>query len=171
MSDNDDELIGKAKKILKRLCERGILRMSIPVRLDDDEDMVLSRIIDRAADKGLTDPERVELNRLRALINSPQTEDYTSAVVMEAAHQQERWGSEHDTGKSSEDWIFLIGFLLGKGAQAFKSGDTKKGLHHIISSGAAGLNWHRQVTGLGSGVRPGIDPAARGVTELPPNES
>lgn len=107
----------------------------------------------------LTSDEREELLRLRALINNPETQDYLKGVEAEAAHQQERWGSGHDAGKADADWVFLIGFLLGKSVQAFKAGDEEKGRHHIISAGAAGLNWFRQISGRADGVRPGIDPS------------
>jgi len=103
----------------------------------------------------LDQDERDELNRLRALINSPLTDDWMTAVNYEAAHQQERWGAEHDEGKNPEDWFWLLGRLAGKAVQAFTLGDTKKGLHHIISSSAAMLNWHRNVTGQNTGMRPG----------------
>jgi hypothetical protein len=48
VGDVADEQIAKARKILARLCDRGLLSMSVPVR-DDDEDMILSAVIDRAA--------------------------------------------------------------------------------------------------------------------------
>lgn len=43
-----DEDIARAFDILNRLCDKGLLSMSVPMR-DSDEDMVLSRIIKRAA--------------------------------------------------------------------------------------------------------------------------
>jgi len=97
-----------------------------------------------------------ELERLRALINSPHTEDFMSAVNLEAAHQQERWGAEHDEGKEPADWFWLLCYLSGKALAALIKGDKEKGLHHIISSGAMLLNWHRNVTGEMTGMRPGI---------------
>ena len=106
----------------------------------------------------LTNNEREELLRLRAMINNPQIADYLEAVKNEAIHQRERWGSDHDANKEDTDWIFLIGFLLGKSAAAFRAGNQEKGMHHIISAGAAGFNWHLQVIGLKDGVRPGLNP-------------
>lgn len=101
---------------------------------------------------------REDAERLRGLINTPQTADWFDAVRLEAAHQQERWGSQHDAGKTPADWFWLIGYLAGKALQAFLAGDTKKGLHHIISTSAALLNWHRHMTGEMKEMRPGIEP-------------
>jgi len=44
----EDDLVGSARRILARLCGKGLLRMSLPVR-PDDEDMILEAVIDRAA--------------------------------------------------------------------------------------------------------------------------
>ncbi|MBN8749489.1 MAG: hypothetical protein J0I65_18510 [Variovorax sp.] len=98
-----------------------------------------------------------EVRRLQALINSPQTVDWFSATDLEAAHQVERWGTDHDAGKNPEDWFWLLGYLSGKALAAFRKGDREKGLHHIVSSAATLLNWHRQVTGISSRMRPGVD--------------
>jgi hypothetical protein len=102
---------------------------------------------------------RAEVERLRKLINSPHTEDWVEASKLEAAYQIERWSAEHDAGKQPEDWFWLLGFLGGKAVAAFRSGNTEKGLHHIVSSSAALLNWHRNVTGENTAMRPGIDAA------------
>ena len=39
-----------------------------------------------------------EIDRLLGLINTPQTVNVFEAVKLEAAHQQERWGVDHDEG-------------------------------------------------------------------------
>lgn len=104
-----------------------------------------------------------ELNRLRALINTPQTKDWMVAVETEAAHQQERWGSAHDAGKEPQDWFWLLGYLSGKALAAFAKGDREKGLHHIVSSAAVLRNWHLHTIGERTAMRPGIDPVARGI--------
>ncbi|TCS37452.1 hypothetical protein EDC30_104256 [Paucimonas lemoignei] len=100
---------------------------------------------------------RAEASRLKNLINTPHTDDFVEAVKLEAAHQQERWGSAGDAGKSPQDWFWLIGYLAGKSLAAFIRGDQGKGLHHIISSAAALLNWHRHATGEATAMRPGIE--------------
>lgn len=98
-----------------------------------------------------------EIRRLEALVNSPETENFLEGVKLEAVHQQERWGAEHDEGKSAVDWVFLIGHLLTKASLAFLSGDTEKAKHHIITSAAACRNWHAQVSGEENAMRPGIN--------------
>lgn len=100
--------------------------------------------------------ERAELERLRALINTPHTAEFFTAVELEAAHQVEKHGARHDAGKEPSDWFWLLGYLSGKALAAFVRGDREKGLHHIISSAAALLNWHRNVTGVSTSMRPGI---------------
>ncbi|WP_298702603.1 hypothetical protein [uncultured Variovorax sp.] len=110
-----------------------------------------------ATEPTLTNAERDELQRLRALINTPHTKDWMAATELEAAHQVERWSAAHDAGKQPEDWFWLLGYLSGKALAALRSGDHEKGLHHIVSSSAALLNWHRNVTGKSTSMRPGIE--------------
>lgn len=104
------------------------------------------------------------VRELEALIDTPQTDDFFTAVNLEAAHQQERWGADHDAGKEPHDWFWLLGYLSGKAIAAFGKGDKDKGLHHIISSAACLLNWHRNATGTATAMRPGIMPPV----EAPP---
>jgi hypothetical protein len=101
---------------------------------------------------------QAEVDRLRALIDSPQTEDFLTAVKLEAAHQVSRWTHEHDAGKTPADWFWLLGYLSGKALAAAVKGDREKALHHTISSAAALMNWHRALSGADNRMRPGIDP-------------
>lgn len=94
------------------------------------------------------------------IINSPETADFMAAVPLEAAHQRERWGVEHDAGKQPEDWFWLIGYLAGKALHAAKTGDENKALHHTISTAAALANWHAALAGRSHFMRPGIEPPA-----------
>jgi hypothetical protein len=108
---------------------------------------------------------RARIVELEALINSPKTDEWFEGVRLEAAHQQERWGSEHDAGKTSWDWFWLIGYLAQKAAASSVAGDRDKAMHHTISTGAALLNWHRAMTGENTQMRPGtqgLDIAAQG---------
>ncbi len=96
-----------------------------------------------------------ENKRLLALINTPVITDWFDGVRIEAAHQQERWGSSHDAGKSPLDWFWLIGYL----AQKVVSADTpEKALHHTISTAAALFNWYQEISGTDNRMRPGIEP-------------
>lgn len=105
----------------------------------------------------------VEAEIRAAIINTPETADFMAGVPIEAAHQRERWGAEHDAGKQPEDWFWLIGYLGGKALAAAKAGNLEKAKHHTISTAAALANWHAALTGIDTSMRPGIDPAERNV--------
>lgn len=94
---------------------------------------------------------------LEKKLNTPELHDFSAAVTLEAAHQRERWGSEHDAGKEPADWFWLLGYLSGKALRAHMSGDLEKALHHTISSAAALANWHAAIEGK-TNMRPGIKP-------------
>lgn len=96
---------------------------------------------------------RSELTCLQSLINTPHTADFMEAVQLEAIHQRERWGTEHDSGKTDADWFWLVGYLAGKAIHK-----PEKQLHHIITTAAALLNWHAAKTGADTRMRPGISP-------------
>lgn len=98
------------------------------------------------------------LQQLRATIDTPELRDFDLGVRLEAAHQRERWGSDHDAGKEPEDWLWLLGYLGGKALRAAKDGDTDKALHHTISTAAALRNWHAALLGVSKEMRPGIGP-------------
>lgn len=83
-----------------------------------------------------------EMTRLRLLINTPEIVDFVKAVQIEAVHQRERWGADHDTQKQREEWFWTLGYLAGKGLQAQRHGDREKFAHHLISSAALLCNWH-----------------------------
>lgn len=89
--------------------------------------------------------ERAENRRLRTLLNTPHVRHFTQAVQIEAGHQRERWGAEHDAGKDPQDWFWLLGYLAGKALRAVLDGDTNKALHHCVSSAAALANWHAAI--------------------------
>ncbi|CAN5436564.1 hypothetical protein BH10PSE18_BH10PSE18_18770 [soil metagenome] len=96
-------------------------------------------------------------HQLHALINTPQTEDFLSAVRLEAAHQVDRWGDAHARGKSAENWFWLVGYLAGKALRAAVLGDKPKALHHTISSAAACCNWWKAITADTTGRGIGAD--------------
>lgn len=102
-----------------------------------------------------------ERDRMDRLINVPSTERFLAAVELEAAHQVLRWAAEHDAGKADADWFWLIGYLAGK---VLRPGQTlEKRLHHVITTAAVCLNWHRHITGEITDMRPGIStPSSEG---------
>lgn len=95
---------------------------------------------------------------LEHMINTPGTDEWFESVRNEAAHQIERWGIEHDAGKRPEDWITLIVYLLGKVSRAHFDRDRAKLLHHIVTVAAVTLNWHRNIEGTSTKMRPGVTP-------------
>lgn len=98
---------------------------------------------------------RAETARLSSLLNTPEIIDFALAVQIEAAHQRERWGSDHDAGKTEADWFWLIGYLTGK-ALMNPDGDQAKRLHRIVTVAAAACNWHAATLGQ-TNMRPGIE--------------
>lgn len=96
-----------------------------------------------------------EVERLRSVLNTPELQDFSKAVVLEAAHQRERWGSNHDSGKEPADWFWLLGYLGGKALSSAIAGDVDKAKHHTISSAAAMANWHASLNGDSITMRPG----------------
>lgn len=70
-----------------------------------------------------------EVDRLRAELNTPHTADFLDAVRIEAAHQRERWGVDHDAGKAPEDWFWLLGYLSGKALAAAKGARPRRFRH------------------------------------------
>jgi hypothetical protein len=119
------------------------------------------RLLTKAEHETLLESAR-ERDRLDALVNSPQTVEFLSAVAAEKAHQIERWGQAHDRGKSAENWFWLVGYLAGKCLRACIIGDREQALHHTISSAAALANWHQAInrdeTGTGIGHDNDIKP-------------
>lgn len=93
------------------------------------------------------------------LLNTPEFANFRDGVVLEALHQRESWGSEHDVGKGPADWFWLIGYLAQKAMMAGIAGDMEKALNHCVSTAAALANWHAQLLGA-SDMRPGISAAA-----------
>lgn len=92
-------------------------------------------------------------------LNTPEIHDFAKAIVLEAAHQRERWGTDHDGGKTPADWFWLIGYLAGKALNSVAAKDHDKALHHVITTAAACANWHAAMLGQ-TNMRPGIEPPA-----------
>ncbi len=92
--------------------------------------------------------------------DTPEVIDFAKAVQLEAWHQRDRWGADHDAGKAPLDWFWLIGYLAQKAAAAQIAGDTEKALHHTISTASALANWHLALSGGDNRMRPGIETPA-----------
>ncbi|GAB5505807.1 MAG: hypothetical protein Rhirs2KO_09700 [Rhizobiaceae bacterium] len=97
--------------------------------------------------KAALERTNAEIRRLNGLINTPETEDFLGAIPLEAAHQIERWGADHDAHKTPWDWFWTCGYLVQKAAAAAPAGDLEKAKHHTISTAALMLNWHKRLSG------------------------
>ena len=95
--------------------------------------------------------KEAEVEKLTAQLNTPEILDFAKAVNLEAAHQRERWGTDHDGGKEDADWFWLVGYLAGKALHI-----PEKRLHHLITAAAALANWHLYTLGK-TNMRPGIE--------------
>lgn len=91
-------------------------------------------------------------------INTPEIADFIKAIELEALHQRERWGVDHDAGKDREDWVTLLIALIGKAVKSHWEKDNDKVLHHIITVAAVCLNWHAAEVGAHNRMRPGVGP-------------
>lgn len=58
-----------------------------------------------AETKAHMDTQDARIAELKAERDTPETEDFFKGVPLEAAHQRERWGAEHDSGKTPADWF------------------------------------------------------------------
>jgi hypothetical protein len=104
------------------------------------------------------DDLRSEVQRLRSLIGRPYIGAWTDEVLIEAAHQRERWGSDHDRGKEPEDWFWLVGYLAGKALAAHRAGNASKAHHHTVSTAAVLAHWAASIGGRENVMRPGLGP-------------
>ena len=84
-----------------------------------------------------------EVTRLNQIINTPETDEFIAAISREAEHQRQRWPADHDAEKTAWDWFWLIGYLAQKAASADTADKFK---HHIITTAAACLNWHKNIS-------------------------
>ncbi len=90
------------------------------------------------------DAER-ERDELRELLSRPEIDDFHDGLLLEAAHQRQRWGDAHDRSKSAENWYWLVGYLAGKALRSAIEGDQDKARHHTISSAAALFQWWKAI--------------------------
>lgn len=137
------------------------IKMDVVEWFSEDPLMPTDESVERIADMVLSHSDieylQKRINELEDMIDTPQTDNWIEAVKLEAAYQIKRWGTNTPTGKCPPDWLWLLGHLASKAVIAFVQGDVEKGKHHIISSSAVLLNWHRNVTGEDTRMRPGMD--------------
>ena len=90
---------------------------------------------------------RARILELEGLLNSPETESFTRAVLLEAAHQRQRW-EPFDRHKRPWDWAGTVMILAGKALHgrstdmfANEAEQKAKRRHRIVSAAAAAANW------------------------------
>jgi hypothetical protein len=96
--------------------------------------------------------ERMEHDLLKELLSRPEIDEFEQGVILEAAHQRQRWGDAHDRSKSAENWYWLVGYLAGKALRSAIEGDQAKARHHTISSAAALFHWWKAIKDQAHGV-------------------
>lgn len=119
---------------------------------------------------------KAKYEALLAVINKPELIDFDKAVVLEAAHQVEKWGKSDREGKTPTDWYWLVGHLAGRALEHHKEAERlskvfdmpkivferginhhrEKATHHTITAAAALRNWHAYSRGISELMRPGI---------------
>jgi hypothetical protein len=91
---------------------------------------------------------KAEVERLRAIVDSPDPKDFFTASNLEAKFQRVLWGDGIDPtafGRGTDaDWVGLVMYLCGGAAKTADS-DREKKLHRITAAAAALANWHKMV--------------------------
>jgi len=85
---------------------------------------------------------------LAAAVNEPVTRSFIDGVMIEAPHQRQRWGDQHDAEKNTLDWYWTLGYLAQKAVWAELAGNTDKALHHTITAAALLANWHARLLAI-----------------------
>jgi hypothetical protein len=110
---------------------------------------------------------QAEVEHLRMLIGRPYVGAWTDEILIEAAHQRDRWGNKHDHGKMPEDWFWLIGYLAGKALASHKAGDAAKAHHHTVSTAAVLAHWAAAIDGNEGIFRPGLGAEKVAASSMP----
>lgn len=122
------------------------------------------------------------LDAVLAIVNRPELIDFPKAVMLEAQHQEVRWGTQDRSGKEPSDWFWLVGHLAGRALEHHKEADRladelvsagihepfvakqvayhrEKAVHHCITSAAALAHWHANMLGAHTAMQPGHAPS------------
>lgn len=127
--------------------------------------------------------EAERLRAIEAIVNTPELIDFPKAVMLEAQHQEVRWGTEDRESKSPADWFRLVTHLSTRALEHHKEADRleevrahaerdahpdaggwivdqiayhrEKAVHHTITTAAALNHWHASVLGKHTKMRPG----------------
>lgn len=94
-----------------------------------------------------------EVERMDSAINKPELNDFVRGVLIEAAHQDDRWGPTHDAVKTPSDWFWLLGYVGGKLLAAAIAGKLYKARHHCITTAAIAYQWFCSMRSEGAPAR------------------
>ncbi len=92
------------------------------------------------------------------LINTPEVEDFMNGVKIEAVHQTEKWGADHEESKYPHDYSLVLDKLKGKQALAIWDRNIEKYKHHLITMAAVCHNIHRQIDKPGTNIHHFFNP-------------
>ena len=96
-------------------------------------------------DELVAEREYAAVEAYKKSLDVPELEDFAKGVLIEAQHQRQRWGNDHDIEKEPQDWYWTVGYLCGKALRSQLDGDMKKFKHHLITGAALMANWHARV--------------------------
>lgn len=138
------------------------------------------RMLDTEEHERLLAAER-ERDTLLAIINTPELIDFPKAVMLEAQHQEVRWGTSDREGKTPAAWFWLVGHLAGRALEHHKEAERiakgwgvdepnaahragiahhrEKAVHHCITAAAALAHWHASIVGKHTSMQPGHAPS------------
>lgn len=145
---NDSEKLAMAYREQRDRCEAQLVAERAVLAMANEK---ISRLEAQLAD------EKMEHGLLKELLSRPEIDDFWEGIVLEAAHQRQRWGDAHDRSKSAENWYWLVGYLAGKALRAAIEGAADTAKHHTISAAAALFQWHKAITRDQSGHGVGTD--------------
>lgn len=126
----------------------------------------------------------VERDRLLAIVNTPELIDFPKAVMLEAQHQEHRWGTSDREGKTPAAWFWLLSHLATRALEHHKEAERleamaeasdpacdftpsiahhrEKAAHHTITAAAVLNHWHAAVIGKHTAMRPASAAPAEG---------
>ena len=109
------EMIEDSPLALRQYVDRG--HEAVARILEDEKKLELAT---KMCDSYAAENQRLsdEIERLKAIIHTPHTDEFMSAVSIEAEFQQQKWDSSHDGGKDVPDWFWLLGYLAGKAVRS-----------------------------------------------------
>ncbi|MFM0270150.1 hypothetical protein PQQ59_06165 [Paraburkholderia aspalathi] len=93
---------------------------------------------------------QAEIDRLNAIIHTPESDEFLKGAAIEAEYQRELHGVDASDARFDwHQWYWVVGYLAGKALAACKSGEGngEKAKHHLVTSAALLMNWHNVLTG------------------------